>query len=331
LSEPIPVALFAYARPDHLRRALDSLRATHVPLIYAFSDGPRAPDKAAAVAEVRAMLRAIDWCEVVLCERETNLGLGVSIRTGVAEVLNKHDALLVVEDDLICVPGTYQYLCAALKHYRNEPSVMSITGWTHPRVIPPDVTKQPYFDGRAENLFWGTWRRVWQGMDRDAQTLMQDCRARGINVYRYGADLSVMAQEELTRNIWAVRFLYLHIARGGLALRPPHSMVEHIGWDMFGTNAQTDDGWSNPPLQSCPPIPDRWPAPVENPACARLWQQAYGSRPERFKLFNWAKRKVKRMFASPPVSPSPLRREGDLRPTDSPSPQAERGKGGEVK
>ena len=58
----IPIILFAYARPDHMRRTLDGLRANQVPLIYAFSDGPRTPDKAPAVAEVRQVLRAIDWC-----------------------------------------------------------------------------------------------------------------------------------------------------------------------------------------------------------------------------------------------------------------------------
>jgi len=65
-----------HARPDHLRQTLDCLRENQVRLIYAFSDGPHTPDKAAAVGEVRNMLRTIDWFEVVLCERETNLGLG---------------------------------------------------------------------------------------------------------------------------------------------------------------------------------------------------------------------------------------------------------------
>ncbi|MEI6513512.1 MAG: sugar transferase, partial [bacterium] len=83
----IPIILFAYNRPDHLRRTLDCLRENRVPLIYAFSDGPCTPDKAAAVAQVRDMLRAIDWCDVVLCERELNLGLGRSILAGVTEVL----------------------------------------------------------------------------------------------------------------------------------------------------------------------------------------------------------------------------------------------------
>ncbi len=114
MSEVIPVALFAYARPDHLRRTLDSLRANQVPSIYAFSDGPHTPDKQPAVDEVRKTLRTIDWCEVVLVEGQENWGLGRSILAGVTDVLDKRDAVIVFEDDLICVPGTYQYLRAAL-------------------------------------------------------------------------------------------------------------------------------------------------------------------------------------------------------------------------
>jgi hypothetical protein len=293
MSEPIPVALFAYARPDHLRRTLDCLRENRVPLLYVFSDGPRTPDKAPAVTQVRQVLHAIDWCDVRLCEREKNLGLGRSILTGVTDVLGQHDSAIVFEDDLICVPGTYPYLCAALDHYRDEPAVMSVTGWTHPRVIPRDVTDQPYFDGRAECLVWGTWARAWRGMDQSAQTLIQQCRARGIDIYRYGADLPVMAEEERWRNIWAVRFLYLHILRGGLCLRPPRSLVEHTGADSLATNALADDGWANPPLQPCPPLPREWPAPVENPECATWWQIAYGDRPIRRSLIRRIKDRVK--------------------------------------
>jgi len=279
MTNPIPVVLFAYARPDHMTRTLDCLRENQVPLIYAFSDGPRTPDKTAAVEQVRRILRGIDWCEVRLCERKENLGLGRSILTGVTEVFAKEDTIIVFEDDLICVPGTYQYLCAALNHYRDDPRVMSVTGWTHPRAIPPDVTDQPYLDGRAECWVWGAWARSWVGMDATAQMLIKDCKAHGIDIYRYGADLSMMADEERYRNIWAVRFLYLHMLRGGLCMRPPHSMVEHIGFDALATNAPVAAGWSNPPLQPCPPIPALWPVPIENPDCVSLWQKAYGKRP----------------------------------------------------
>ncbi len=273
-----PIALFAYARPGHLSRTLECLRAEHVPLIYAFSDGPRTPDKEPAVAQVRDMLHAIYWCEVILTERQENWGLGRSILAGVTDVLSKHDRIIVSEDDLIFVPGTFDYLCAALDHYQDDPSVMSVTGWTHAKVTPPDVTNQPYFDGRAECLIWGTWAHVWQGMDHDAKTIMRECVAKGIDTYRYGADLPAMAEIELQQNIWAVRFLYHHILRGGLCLRPPHSLVEHIGFDAMATNSPDGSLWAAPPLKPCPPVPSVWPTPIENEACPRLWQQVYGYR-----------------------------------------------------
>lgn len=279
----IPVILFAYSRPEHLIRTLESLRINQVPLIHAFCDGPKTADLISKVDAVREILRSIDWAEVVLTERQENRGLGRSILSGVGDVLKSHDMILVWEDDLICVPGTYEYLCEALRKYKDDNLVMSVTGWTHPRVIPSDVTDQPYFDGRSECLVWGTWARSWTDMKQDARTLMNKCVDAGIDVNRYGADLPAMAKIELKRNVWAVRWTYAHILRRGLCLRPPHSLVEHIGFDESATNASDGSVWSNPVLKPCPPVPAQWPVPVEHPECAPLWRAAYGSNSfERF-------------------------------------------------
>jgi hypothetical protein len=276
----IPIILFAYARPGTLTRTLECLKENKVPLIYAFSDGPRTPGKAHAVEEVREILRGIDWCEVVLCEREENFGLGRSILTGVTEVLKMHDAAIIFEDDHICVPGTYEYLCAALEHYADDPRVMSVTGWTHPLVTPNGVTDQPYFDGRAECWVWGIWARAWEGMMKnDAFTLMKRCEEQGIDIYRYGADLPEMARSELKRNIWAVRLLFWHIINHGLCLRPPWSMIENIGFGGEATNTQSESWLKNPPLKQCPPIPKLWPEPIEDPQCFLLHQRVCGGRP----------------------------------------------------
>ncbi len=135
-------------------------------------------------------------------------------------------------------------------------------------------------------------------MDRDALTLMRECQRQGIDVYRYGADLVEMAQAELERNIWAVRFLFLHILLGKLCLRPPHSMVEHIGFDSSATNSPDADGWSNPPLQPSPMIPTAWPVPVEHPDCVQLWQTAYGNRAAHRNLPRRVARRVRRTICN---------------------------------
>jgi hypothetical protein len=274
MEEEIPVVLFAYARPVHLARVLACLRENAVPRIQVFADGAKGPADARAVAETRALLRAIDWAEVRLVERAENLGLGRNVLAGVSEVAAQCGAFVVWEDDLIGVPGTYAWLCAALRRYAAEPQVMSVTGWTHPRVTPEGIGESPYFDARAECWVWGAWARSWRGMEQSALEKMAACRARGVAPDAYGADLPVMARAEARQNIWAVRWLYHHLQHDGLCLRPPWTMVEHIGFDATATNAAQATAWANPPLRQAPPIPAAWPESWEHPDCRRLWFDA---------------------------------------------------------
>ncbi len=274
MSAVIPVVLFAYARPQQLQRVLACLRENRVPLILAFADGAKGPADTAAVGEVRALLRTVDWCELRLIERDANLGLGKNILAGVTQVAAEHDAFLVWEDDLICVPGTYAWLAAALRHYAADARVMSVSGWTHPRIIPEGVGHEPYFDGRADCWVWGTWGRAWHGMGREtALEKMAAVKRGGVSPEAHGADLPIMARQEAVRNTWAVRWLYHHLQHGGLCLRPPWSMVEHIGFDE-ATNAAEAWDWTNPPLRLAPPIPAVWPDPLVQPDCRRLWCRA---------------------------------------------------------
>jgi hypothetical protein len=271
----IPVVLFAYARPAHLARVLACLRENNVPLICAYADGAKGPADAAAVAEVRALLRAIDWCELRLVERPENLGLGRNVLAGVGEVAALHEAFVVWEDDLVCVPGTYAWVCAALRHYAHDPRLMSVSAWTHPRVTPAGVGTSPYFDGRAECWVWGAWARSWRGLrEETAPAKLAAVVAHGLPANAYGADLPVMAAVEQEKNLWAVRWLYHHLQQGGLCLRPPWSLVEHIGFDAGATNAVAATDWANPSLCPAPPIPARWPEPREHPACRSLWRRA---------------------------------------------------------
>jgi hypothetical protein len=195
------------------------------------------------------------------------------------EVMVRHGAFIVWEDDLVATPGTYEWLCAALRRYSDDPRVMSVTAWNHPRVTPPDVGHRPYFDGRAECWVWGSWARAWRGMaECGALAKLEAARRRGTPPGAYGADLQAMAMAEEQRNIWAVRWVYHHLQAGGLCVRPPWSMIEHIGTDALATNASFSTEWNNSPLRAAPPIPESWPEVREHRRCRRLWRRAYPTR-----------------------------------------------------
>jgi hypothetical protein len=286
--------LFAYARPRHLARTLASLRADGVPRIIAYCDGAKGEDDAGAVAEVRAQLRAVDWTELELVERPVNLGLGKSVLAGVTEVAQKHEAFIVFEDDLVSCPGTYAWMAAALRHYRNEPRVFSVTGWTHPRVAPVG-TSRCYFDARAESWSWGGYARSWAGMDESAVAKRAAVKREGVAADTCGADLVAMAAMEYKHNLWAVRWLYHHLQHGGLCLRPPAALVLHAGIDEAATNAKSDDVWTDAVLADRAPTPGDWPAVVESSECRRRWRDAAPAPPG---LIGRALRKARRIFGS---------------------------------
>jgi putative methyltransferase (TIGR04325 family) len=189
-----------------------------------------------------------------------------------------------------------------LRHYAAEQRVMSVTAWTHPRVAPDGLGDRPYFDGRAECWVWGAWARSWQSMEQTARAKLAAARARDLAPDAYGADLPAMARDEARKNIWAVRWLYHHLQHGGLCLRPPWSMVEHIGFDPGATNAGMPRGWANPPLRPAPSVPSVWPPAVEHPECRHRWVAAAG--PARRDGADWVKRFIRNVV--PPTLLAPV-------------------------
>ena len=276
MTKIVPVVLFVYKRTDVLVRTLESLRCNKIPLLIVFSDDSKSAKDAEGVKAVRQLVSNIDWCEKVIHFRDGNVGLGRNILTGVSAVLERYDSCIVFEDDLVCVPGTYDYLCAALWQYRNEANVYSVTAFTNRHIVPKGIESMPYFDSRPECLAWGTWRRAWVGMiEETAMEKMNAFIAKGGNPRGHGGDLPYMAKCEMQSNIWAVRHAFHHMMHNGLCMKPPWSMVNHIGWTGEATNARKVTWEDNGELAECPPIPDQWPVPVEHPSCASMDRRMY--------------------------------------------------------
>jgi hypothetical protein len=269
-----PLVVFAYKRADLLARVLASVRTPAIPVIYAYSDAPKTDADAAGVADVRRLLASVTWTEMHVVERPTNFGLGRSILDGVTTVLRDHPSAVILEDDIELAPGTYDWMAAALAHYAQDPRVMSVSAWTHPRVTPAGLGGAPFFSGRASNWGWATWARAWKEMpDHTALEFLAMAERAGVPGNRYGIDVPAMAAVEREKNIWAVRLLALHMAHHGLALHPGEPYAKHIGWDPRATHATSEAMW-NSTLAAHAIIPERWPEPLEHPGVAALWRTA---------------------------------------------------------
>lgn len=238
-----PIALFAYRRPQHLQATLEALRAD--PLAAAselviYSDGARNPADAAAVAQVRALLAGLSgFASVRVVERAYNLGLARSIEQGVTELCEAHGRVIVLEDDLVVMPGFLRFLNAALDQYADDEHVMQVTGYQFPG----------HFQTPADALFlplistwgWATWARAWRHYDRAAGGFE---RLRNDRALRRRFDLGGaypyfdMLRQQVGGHIdsWGIRWLLSVFGRDGLTLFPRVSLLHNRGADGSGTH-----------------------------------------------------------------------------------------------
>ena len=241
-----PITLFTYARPDHAQRTIEALLQNHQAVshdLIVFSDAARTPEKQAAVDEVRAYLTSITGFRSVTIQlRPHNFGLAKSIIEGVSQVLNDHESIIVLEDDMVTSPYFLTYMNEALDKYADDERVISIHGYVYPveQVLP-----EAFFLPGADCWGWATWRRGWRLFNPDGQALLDELKRRDlIKTFdfngSYGYTQMLEGQIKRRNDSWAVRWYASAFLAGKLTLYPGRSLVHNIGNDSSGTHCGDD-------------------------------------------------------------------------------------------
>jgi len=83
-------------------------------------------------------------------------------------VLEKHEAAIVLEDDIVTSPYFLKYMNLTLNYYKERKSVFSVSGVTLPEKkfsLPYDYAYDVFTSYRQLNSGWGTWADRWNAID----------------------------------------------------------------------------------------------------------------------------------------------------------------------
>ncbi len=231
----LPVAVFAFNRPELLRRTLECLRAAGAETLYIFSDGPRSDADVEGVRQVRALVRDVAWTKPNLVEHETNLGNTGSTVAGLTAVLERHDRVVVIEDDIAVAPEFLAFAAAALDNYEADDRVAGVTGLRLPFSRRP-LARYPFDAFLLPRFFvwsWATWRRAWDTFDLDGDRLLSRLRSERPRLELAGADLPYMVRAGLVDRTlaepWDVCVAASMVLNGQHFVVPTWNMVENIG------------------------------------------------------------------------------------------------------
>jgi hypothetical protein len=237
------IAVFAFNRPDHLGRLLDSLLSNpqfHSSPLYLFVDGPRDCNDNKMIQEVQNVIESkLINVRFDLIQREINLGLSRSLIEGISKILNIHDKVIVLEDDLVVSPKFIEFCNEGLVHYEMDLKVASIQGYSKELNYDKHDT---YFLRGADCWGWATWKNRWQEFQEDADKLYQEIHASGLEkvfdvggAYPYTNMLIRQARGKL--DSWAIRWHASMFLSNRLSLYPTTTLVDNLGRDGSGIHA----------------------------------------------------------------------------------------------
>ena len=239
-----PIVVFAYNRPDHLRRTLEALAKNELAkdsVLYIYCDGAKddaTEEQRRLVEQNREVARAtIGFKGLYVVERERNVGLKDNIVSAVTEIVNKYGRIITLEDDVITSVGYLRFMNEALELYKNEERVMHVSGymWPHRWPLPKTFFYELPYPGGG----WATWERAWRYYDDDATKLYFYWKDQWDKFNKLGADYlqkQLVANHEGRLNTWFIKWHAILLQQNGLTLYPGKSLTNNIGFDESATN-----------------------------------------------------------------------------------------------
>lgn len=238
------IALFVYNRPLHTRKTIDALIkniGSKESELFIFSDGPKNDHDEKSVEEVRRICNQINgFKKVDLIKRKENLGLSKSIISGISEVLENYDRIIVLEDDLVTSEYFLKFMNDALEYYAENERVISIHGYIYP--VQTQLPETFFLRG-ADCWGWATWKRGWNLFEPDGEKLLNELTES--NLLKEFDWNGALNNVRMLRNFikgkndsWAIRWHASAFLKNKLTLYPCRSLVQNIGVDGLGTNVK---------------------------------------------------------------------------------------------
>lgn len=244
-----PIIVFAYNRPEHLRRTLEALSKNDLAaesVLYIYCDGPRSDasdEQKYYIAENRRVAHETSgFKDLQIVERCENVGLADNIVGAVSEIVNIYGRVITLEDDVVTSSGFLHYMNKALDLYENDERVMHITGfmWHHRIPMPATFFYQVPECGGG----WATWKRAWKYFNNDANALYNYWKTDWDRFNVWGGKIF---QNQLEANLngtlktWFIKWHAVVLQRNGLTLYPGRSLTTNIGFDGSGQNCHRSD------------------------------------------------------------------------------------------
>ena len=234
-----PVLILAFNRPGPTRRVFMAVRSARPARLFIACDGPRPhkPGEAALVAEVRDLIKLVDWpCAIETRFLEQNLGCGKAVSSAIEWFLGRAGEGIILEDDCQPTPAFFRFTAVMLERYRHDDRVALISGSNMAPLA--SIAGEYAFSSAVSCWGWATWKRTW-----DAYRLqIPEISPQEAWVQAAHPRMVAKLVKEIQRtsrgdcHTWDFQLLVQCLRSGQLSVVPKWNLVLNIGFDGDGAH-----------------------------------------------------------------------------------------------
>jgi len=243
MSEYAPILISVYSRFESLKQSVESLKANELAKesdLYIVSDAAGRESDIEIVKKIREYILGIDGFKSVNpIFREQNLGANVSPTLAYFEVLNKHQKIIFLEDDIVVSKSFLRFLNDGLERFKDNQQVYSISGYCPPPAYMPEFKSRAM---RAPfHCPWGfaTWKDRADVIDMEYNPYKEVMQNR--ELVKYIAKYAPFMLEALRNDYYNpslffvdVRTTFQMLLKGMFTIYPALSLTKNIGLDGNG-------------------------------------------------------------------------------------------------
>jgi hypothetical protein len=248
-----PIVLFVYNRPWHTEQTLNALANNMLAsrsTLYIYADGPKIDATQEQQKNIEAVRKLIKnetrFKQIIIKEADKNQGLANSVIAGVTAVVNKHDSVIVLEDDMITAPAFLTYMNDALYKFKHQDIIGSINAFVEPYNNLANLDSYFLLYG-ADCWGWATWKDRWADFIPDALTIKNLLVSnKKLREFDYGNTIP-MLDSQINGDIdsWHIRWHGSQVIKERLGLFPNKSFILNTGVDGSGTHLDAHDKYKN--------------------------------------------------------------------------------------
>lgn len=237
----LPLAVFAYNRPSHLKRLLISLESSKVKFFNFFLDGPKNKEDKLIQDHILTMLKNSNF-KTKIFKQKKNLGLARSMEFGLDYMSKKYSHFVVLEDDVVPYKNFFKFISLNLQKFENNDQISCICGYQLKEINEMKKTKN---NSVLLDFFipwgWATWSKNWINYVNERKKIFKENKINKKNYFQ--KFLSEKIKKKSTQ-IWTAKFILFNIFTKKKFIFPSSTLTKNIGFDGSGVNSKVTNNLS---------------------------------------------------------------------------------------